>query len=186
MDGGLFHYAISPPAVFYLLPSLICILLYPQIESSLLEYLASLSLLITSPIKVIMVSYSLWYTGSTVYNLVTIVKIHPSLKCRNMVLYILNLIPLLNLPWVVYPTIGSEPFLSWLLLHMLWYLVLLVYLPVNQSISWSYSYVSGNFLNGHIYSGKSFGFVISSFFLIFHYSLFVSSIGATLLILDLN
>ena len=38
-------------AAFHLSPSLIRMLLYPQIKSNLLKYLASLSLLMTSPIS---------------------------------------------------------------------------------------------------------------------------------------
>ena len=95
---------------FHSFSSLIYRLLYLQIRSSLLKYLAFLSLLITSLIKSSNVLFFIIY--------------YLSLKCRNIVLYILNLIPRFILPWAVHPTINLILYSSLLLLHRSWCLIL--------------------------------------------------------------
>jgi len=75
-------------ATFYLSPSLICMLLYFLIRFSLLKYFISLSLSITS----LIISCPLLYAGSTFCSSILAIEICSSLECKNIMLYISNLI----------------------------------------------------------------------------------------------
>jgi len=56
----------------------------------------------------VIVFYPLLYTGLISCSLVLIIVIYLSLECKNIVLYILNLILLLDLLLTIYPTIDLE------------------------------------------------------------------------------
>ena len=76
-------------------------------------------------------SCPLSYTGSISYSLVPIVVIHSFLEYENMVLYIINLIPQLVLPWAVHPTIDLMFYSLWLLLCRPWHSIPLEHLLLN-------------------------------------------------------